>query len=209
MPCLAHSALVCDVVLRSRTPACAVPVQTDTELSQMSHYLEHSADSDWSRGASGRSTSAPQLPRGRPVPMPQIVESADEHMLEQQLNEQQLKQKGKQQQQQRRRPHQHHQQQQQAGAQAAPQQQDQPKCNIQAQADHQQQQQQRQAHLQGAVLVVPPPPPDPDALACPGSSTPAAASYAWPDAAAAAARVSKQVPPAVGNGTQSAAPQQR
>jgi hypothetical protein len=79
------------------------------------------------------------------------------------------------------------------------------------------------------VLAVQPPSPDPnqDASVCPGSSPPAAAADAWPDAAAAAADAwpdaaaaaaaaaaatssSKQAPPsALGNGSHSVPPRQR
>lgn len=53
-----------------------VALQTEQDVS---FYLDHSnSDLDWSRGASGRSASAPQITRYRASPMPQIAESADE-----------------------------------------------------------------------------------------------------------------------------------
>lgn len=179
-------------------------VQTDTELS---YYLEHSTDSgsDWSRGASGRSVSCPQMPRNRHAPMPQIAESADEHLVEQQLQQHQQHVHKHNQQQQQHRQQRLEEQVRRAQSQVLQQRQQQGPLNGKLQQDggqqqpgvqkgppaqhwdprqgskQQKQQQQQDAIAQVAVGRSEPPDPGQEALGGrEGSYTPAAAADAWP-----------------------------
>lgn len=72
-------------LLLSRPQFAVAVAAVQTEQSDLSFYLEscHTSElEDWSRGASGRSSSAPQGVRAKPKPMPQIEESLDESSAE-------------------------------------------------------------------------------------------------------------------------------